>query len=165
MLFPDKPEFHATYKLLNVKNHNLYTDKFVLNVIDLTCIHLATEQDRLYGTDKWAAFFKAKTWEELKMLTKQMPSLQSSVETLYQLNADEQIRETCDRFLRAEARERGYEKFIAKQAREIEKKDAQISEQASQLSEKNAQISEQEKEIATLKARLAEHGIPSDLRD
>ena len=41
----------------------------------------------------WAAFFKAKTWEEMRMLAEKKPGLQSSVETLYQLNCDEQIRE------------------------------------------------------------------------
>lgn len=33
-LFPEYPEFYATYKLINVKNHHIYTDKFVLNVVD-----------------------------------------------------------------------------------------------------------------------------------
>ena len=81
-------------------------------MICLTCIDLATKENKLYGTDKWAAFFKAKTWEELKMLTEQMPSLKSSAETLFQLNADEQISETCDRFYRAEARERGMKNIL-----------------------------------------------------
>ena len=93
------------------------------------------------------------------MLTKQMPSLQSSAETLFQLNADEQIRETCDRFYRAEARERGYEKFIAKQERIISEKDAQLSEMNAKLSEQTDTISEQADEIFRLKALLEEHGI------
>lgn len=46
------------------------------------------------------------------MLTEQMPSLKSSAETLFQLNADEQIRDTCDRFYRAEARERGMKNIL-----------------------------------------------------
>lgn len=29
------PEFYATYQLLNVKNHELYSDKFVLSVVNL----------------------------------------------------------------------------------------------------------------------------------
>ena len=107
-LFKDAPEFHAVYQLLNMKNMHAYTDKFSLHVIDLKCIDLATEEDKTYQTDVWAAFFKAKTWEEMRMLAERKPGLQSSVETLYQLNSDEQIRETLDRFVRAQRREQGY---------------------------------------------------------
>ena len=91
-----------------MKNMHAYTDKFSLHVIDLECIDLATEEDKAYQTDVWAAFFKAKTWEEMRMLAERKPGLQSSVETLYQLNCDEQIRETLDRFVRAQRREQGY---------------------------------------------------------
>ena len=144
-LFPNSPEFHATYKLLNIKNFHEYTDKFVLHMVDLKCIHLATKEDKAHEMDKWASFFKAKTWEELIMLANQMPTLQSSVETLYQLNTDEQIRETCDRFIRAESRERGYKNYIAKLTEEV--------------AEKDAEIAKQEKENEYLKSLLAEHGI------
>lgn len=144
-LFPDSPEFHATFKILNIKNFHEYTNKFVLHVVDLECIHLATEEDKAYETDKWASFFKAKTWEELIMLADQMPSLQSSVETLYQLNTDEQIRETCDRFIRAENRERGYKNYIAK----LTEENLKLSEEKSNQAEK----------ITQLESLLAEHGI------
>ena len=144
-LFPNFPEFHATFKLLNIKNLHEYTNKFVLHVVDLECIHLATKEDKAYETDKWAAFFKAKTWEELTMLANQMPSLQSSVETLYQLNTNEQIRETCERFIRAENREKGYKNYISMQAEEITK-----------LADEN---SIQAEKITQLEALLVEHGI------
>ena len=45
-LFPECPEFYATYQLLNVKTHTLYSDKVRLSVLDLTRIDLATEEDR-----------------------------------------------------------------------------------------------------------------------
>lgn len=67
-LFPDHPEFFATYNFLNVKNYSLYSDKIQLSVLDLTCIHLATEEDKFYQIDYWASLFKATTWEEIKML-------------------------------------------------------------------------------------------------
>lgn len=57
-LFPDFPEFYATYKLLNVKNYHLYSDKFTLSVIDLTQIDMATEEDKNWGIDYWARLFK-----------------------------------------------------------------------------------------------------------
>ncbi|MDE6530853.1 MAG: Rpn family recombination-promoting nuclease/putative transposase, partial [Lachnospiraceae bacterium] len=69
-LFQDSPEFFANYYLMNAKNHRIYSDKFRLSVLDLTQINLATETDRAYRIDCWAALFKATTWEELKMLAK-----------------------------------------------------------------------------------------------
>jgi predicted transposase/invertase (TIGR01784 family) len=35
-LFEDKPEFYATYKMMNVKNFNIYSDKLTLGVVDLS---------------------------------------------------------------------------------------------------------------------------------
>ena len=154
-LFPDKPEFHATYKLLNVKNHNVYTDKFIINVVDLTRINMATKEDKLYGVDKWAAFFKADKWEDIIMLADQIPSLQTSVETLYQLNTDEQIRETCDRFIRAENRERGYKNWIASQAEELAK-------QKDELANKDAELASQKEELANKDVKLASQKVENE---
>ena len=52
-LFPDNPEFYATYYLMNEKNHHIYSDKFRLSVVDLTQINLATDEDRRYEIDRW----------------------------------------------------------------------------------------------------------------
>jgi predicted transposase/invertase (TIGR01784 family) len=46
--FPEAPEFYASYKLMNVKTHHLYSSKFVLNVLDLNHINLAAEEDKRY---------------------------------------------------------------------------------------------------------------------
>lgn len=62
--FPDYPEFYATNKLMNVRKHYIYNDKFTLNVLDLNQINLATGEDKAYKIDFWARLFKAKTWEE-----------------------------------------------------------------------------------------------------
>ncbi|MBO5281790.1 MAG: Rpn family recombination-promoting nuclease/putative transposase, partial [Lachnospiraceae bacterium] len=62
-LFPENPEFYATYRFLNEKNHMIYSDKLRISVLDLTRIDLATEEDRMYGIDHWAALFKSGTWE------------------------------------------------------------------------------------------------------
>ncbi|MDE7206300.1 MAG: Rpn family recombination-promoting nuclease/putative transposase [Lachnospiraceae bacterium] len=61
--FPDYPELFATNKMVNIKNNYIYNDNFTLNVLDLTQIHLATEEDKAYKIDYWAKLFKAKTWE------------------------------------------------------------------------------------------------------
>lgn len=127
ILFSDFPEFHAIYKMQNIKNHNNYTNNFILHVIELNSIHLATKEDCDYGIDKWASFFKAKTWEDIRMLANQNPSLLSAAETLYQLNMNDQLRETCERFIKAEARENGYKNKIANQAATIAELTAEIA--------------------------------------
>lgn len=65
-LFPDAPEFYATYRLMNVKTHKIYSDKLCLSVLDLKHIELATEEDKAYQIDYWARLFKATTWKELR---------------------------------------------------------------------------------------------------
>ena len=67
-LFPEQAEFYATYRMLNIKNHHLYSDKLTLCVVNLKETALATEEDKAYNIDYWARLFRAKTWEDLKML-------------------------------------------------------------------------------------------------
>ena len=161
-LFPGLPEFHATYKMQNIKNNNIYTDKFILHVIELPCIHLATEEDRHFDIDKWASFFKAKTWEDIRMLTDQTPSLQSAAETLYQLNMDEQLRETCDRFIRAEARENAIKRLTAKLQQdnaELTQANTELTHTVENLTQSNTKLTqtnlEQKAEITRLKSIIA----------
>jgi len=60
-LFPDYPEFYATYMIQNIKNHQLFSSKIRIGVVDLNHTELATEEDIQYGLDKWVALFKSKT--------------------------------------------------------------------------------------------------------
>ena len=60
-LFPEYPEFFAKYRMMNIKNHNVYTTKFNLYVVDLTQIELATQEDVDTGLVYWTQVFKAKT--------------------------------------------------------------------------------------------------------
>ena len=45
-LFPESPEFYAQYKMMNVRTHEIYNDKFALNVLSLRQTERATEEDR-----------------------------------------------------------------------------------------------------------------------
>ncbi len=94
-LFDKYPEFYATNKLLNVKNHHVYSDKLTLSVVDLSRIDLATEEDKEYHIDYWAKLFKATTWEEIKMLAAKDQYIDEASKTIYRLSTDEQIRKRC----------------------------------------------------------------------
>ena len=100
------PEFYATYQLLNVKNHHLYSSKFTLSVVDLTQTKLATKEDKRYKIDHWARIFKAKTWEELKMLAQNNEYLKEAADSIYKANSEEIVRQQCRAREDAERRER-----------------------------------------------------------
>ncbi len=182
-LFKEEPEFYATYRIMNEKTHHLYSDKLRLSVLDLTQIKLATEEDKRYGIDHWAALFKSTTWEELKMLSESNKYLQEAVSTVYQLSQDEIIRQQC------EAREEYYRientrklelemaKEEARQAKQasiqqnriIAEKEQAIAEQKQAITEQKQAIAEQKRTIADKDARiqqllqkLTEHGISTE---
>ena len=99
-LFKDAPEFYSTYRLTNQNNGKIYTDKFTINVLDLTKIELATDDDKDYGLDYWAKIFKAKTWEDLRMIAAAYDNKESFTEdlitTIYDATSDEAIRLQCE---------------------------------------------------------------------
>lgn len=70
--------------------------KLKLYVVDLTCMNKATEEDKNRGIYDWARFFKATTWEEIKMLAEHNVFLEEAAETVYQLSAEEKIRMPCE---------------------------------------------------------------------
>ena len=95
-LFPQEPALYSKYMFTNVKTHTIYSDKLQLFVVDLTKIDHATDEDRFYGLHQWAKFFKATTWEEIKMLVEENKDLAEAAETAYKLSTDETIRQQCE---------------------------------------------------------------------
>ena len=94
-IFPEYPEFFAKYRMMNLKNHHVYTTKFNLYVVDLTQIELATQEDIDTGLVYWTQVFKAKTWEELRQMAERNQELQEATEALYVYNQDEIVKEQC----------------------------------------------------------------------
>ena len=141
-LFPDAPEFYATYRMINIKNHSqVYSDKFTLSVVDLTQIDNATEDDKSSKIDYWARLFKAKTWEELQMLAKNDEYLLEAATSIRIANEAEIIREQCRAREDALRRERTLERD---KNRLLAEKTALLDENASlrkQLAELQAQSS------------------------
>ena len=89
-LFPeDQSHFYSKYMLMNVKNHELYSDKIQINVLQLNQVNHATEEDKVHNIHLWAEFFKATTWEELKMLAKEDPIFREASKTIYNLTLED----------------------------------------------------------------------------
>lgn len=105
------PEFYSEYKMMNTKNHEIYSDKFILRVLNLKILDddsIVKEPSDLYY---WAKLFQAQTWEEIKMLAEKNSYIGDAVVTLHQMSEDEKIREQC----------RGREKYNRDMAAAIEK--------------------------------------------
>ena len=106
-------------------------------MLDLTRTDLATEEDKQYQIDYWAALFKATTWEELKMLAEKNDTIAEATETVYKLSEEEMIRLQC------EAREDYYRR--QKDAEILkERQERRMQEQAQQIQEREQQIQELE---------------------
>ena len=133
-LFEDAPEFYSEYKMINAKNHRIYSDKFILRVVDLSKIELAIEEDKAFQIDYWAHLFRAKTWEELKMLAKDNDYLQEAAESLYIANADEIVRQQCRAREDAERRERTLVRDLRIAEEKLAKKDEMIRELQDRIS-------------------------------
>ena len=131
-------------------------------MLDLNHIELATEEDKAYGIDYWARLFKAKTWEDLKMIAKQNVALKQATETLYALNCDQTIRDMCRAREDAIRHENRMKRELAEANAAIAEKDAAIAEKDSAIADKDAkladakaEIADKDAEIARLKAELA----------
>ena len=64
-------------------------------MLELNQIELATDEDRLYGIDHWARLFKAKTWEDLRMVVEKNKYMSAAAKEMYERNSDEIIQEQC----------------------------------------------------------------------
>ena len=150
-LFKESPEFYATYKLINVKKHNVYSDNLVLSVVNLSRIDLATDEDKKYQIDYWARLFKATRWEEIHMLASENTYINEASNTIFRLSAEEDIRKQC------QAREdyyreiRTFKKIIAEKDALIERAIAEKSLIEKTIAEKDSDIQRLQAEIERLK--------------
>ena len=144
-------EFYSEFMLLNTKNHEVYSDKFSLRVLNLNQIENVSEDIRndLYY---WAKLFKATTWEEIKMLAEKNDYMGETIVTLHKMTEDEKIAEECA------ARER-YERdtlsIYRKGLREGRaEKDNIIAEKDNIIAEKNNTIADLTKQLKELQKKM-----------
>ena len=127
-------EFYSSFKLTNAKTGMIFSDDFEIRTLDLTKIHLATEEDKRYNIDKWASLFKADTWEKLKDISKQNIFMEEAAKSMYIFAEDERVREELIRQKEFEADQRWLHKTIDEQSRRIAELEAIIAE----LKQKNS---------------------------
>lgn len=155
-VFPDHPTFYSTYKLMDNKDHYVYTDKFSIDVVDLTKINLATKEDRLYNIDKWAQLFKATTWEDIKMLAAQDVYISKAGETYYEITADEHERQLAEAREDVLRRERATKRREEKLLKELAEVTQNLESASKELDVTRLAMTEKDQRIAELEAQLAE---------
>ncbi|MDE7239274.1 MAG: Rpn family recombination-promoting nuclease/putative transposase [Lachnospiraceae bacterium] len=138
-------QFYSHYFMINETTQEIFSDKLRLSVLNLTQTALATEHDRQSGLTRWAAAFKATTWEEFQMLAEEDVLFQKVSDALYLLSENREIAEQCRRMHEAEARRKHWEKLEENYAtleKAFEEKKRALAEQESVLAEKESALAE-----------------------
>ena len=108
-------------------------------MVSLNQEKIATDEDRCYGIDKWVRLFKAKTWEELKMVASDNSYMTSAVESIYLSNEDKNVRKIArerEDYLRHEA----YTKKRLAQLAELEENISSLKADYDNLKTDNANL-------------------------
>ena len=153
------PEFYASYQLLNKKTLRPYSDKFLLRVVNLKQIDLATEEDKANHIDYWARLFTATSWEDIKMIVQNDSFLSAASQSLYESNADEITRQKCrarEEYFKRERALKNMTEEVNFLNQQLAEKDSVIAEQNKQLAQSTKQHEQDKAEIAKLKKQLAE---------
>ncbi len=138
-LFPESPAFYTKNMIMNTITHKVFNDKFILSVLCLTQRNLATEEDRLWQIDTWAELFKAKTWEDIKMIAQTNHTLTNAAESLFQYNGDDMIRQRCLAREDYERHERTVNKKIQDLTQSLTESKQRIAELEAELRSRNIQ--------------------------
>ncbi len=120
-------------------------------MLDLTQIDRATEEDKCFGIDRWAALFRATTWKELRMITKNNEYMDDGAQVLLTMNSEQTIRDMCYFRERAEIEEKYQNDLIKKQEAELAKKDKDLAKKIKDLAEKDRIIAELQVQLASQK--------------
>jgi predicted transposase/invertase (TIGR01784 family) len=139
-LYENSKEFYSIYHLANDKSGRIYSDKIALHVLELNKEEYATEEDKAYHIDYWAKLFKATTWEELRMLAQEQQVLQSTVETIYRVNADDYVRAELEAREDGLRLQRTYDNEIKQQLKTIDEQQNTIDEQKNYIAELEAKL-------------------------
>lgn len=155
-------EFYAKYRLINLKNHHLYTDKFGINVLQLNHTDIATQKDINNNLVYWANLFKATTWEEFKTLAKNHPDIEEVGNLIFELNYDNQAKEILEgqRRYREQMNSQytaGYTDAEEKYEPVLAEKDATIANKDATIADKDTIIAEMSATIANLQAELEKY--------
>jgi predicted transposase/invertase (TIGR01784 family) len=161
--FEEQPIFYSRNLLMDIVQHRIYSSKFAVNVLDLSHIELATDEDKDWNLDFWAKLFKAKTWEEIKMIAKDNEYFTEASNTLCDLYENFNVRERCRDREDYELEQKYLHDTITKQAEELEQfkkdseqKDSMLEQQAKELDQSRKDNEQKDNTIEDLEKRIQE---------
>lgn len=125
-MFEEDNEFYDTFTLKNKNNKLVYTDKFIISVVNLKRINKASALDKEYKLDQWARLITAKTWEELKEISKGDSYMEATARKLFDMESDFAIREEA-------IRRQEYYAYVDSIKADNEAKDAEIARLKAEL--------------------------------
>ena len=128
-------------------------------MVDLNRTDMATDEDILYGIDTWANLFKATTWEEIKMITDNNPSLNSTAEAIFMSTANQDILEQC----RIREDNIVHEKLQAERMKYLENENETLTNKNETLTNEKQVLTEEKQllseRVAKLEKLLKDNGI------
>ncbi len=152
--FDGEPIFYSRNVLMDMNKHRIYSDKFQVNVLELKQIELATEEDKKWNLDFWAKLFKARTWEELKMIAKDNEYFTEASNTLCDLYADFNVRERCRDREDYELEQKYLHDTIEQMTKMHEQDQMEIRQKDILLEKKDAVIEQLRRELEEQKGNL-----------
>ena len=93
--FKNNNQLYSEYLLIEKNLHQIYSDKISIRMLNLTQIENVTEDERNSNLYKWVQLFKATTWEELTMVSKDDSRISEFVQMMHEMNDNPQIWEQC----------------------------------------------------------------------
>ncbi len=141
---------------MDVIQHRIYSSKFAVNVLDLSHIELATQEDKNWNLDFWAKLFKTKTWEEMKMIAKDNEYFTEASNTLCDLYADFNVRERCRDREDYELEQKYLHDTIALQESMLAEKDDMLVQKDGMLAQKDSELAQQAVELEEMKKKIQE---------
>ena len=141
---------------MDVIHHRIYSSKFAVNVLDLSHIELATEEDKSWSLDFWAKLFKTRTWEEMKMIAKDNEYFTEASNTLCDLYADFNVLERCSDREDYEFEQKYLHDTIAQQSDKIIQQESMLAQKDDMLAQKDGMLAQKDDILAQQAVELEE---------
>ena len=147
--FPNVDKLYSRFFMMEKDSHAVYSSLLQINVLSLLHLDKATTADRSSGLFTWARFFRAGTWEELKMLENEDSRIGSAIDTVFRLMCDDKVR------MQMEAREDFY-RIMDSYKEELKEQRAKIEEQSEELEKQRVKVEEQSEELEKQRVKVEE---------
>ena len=149
-------EFYSEYELLNIRTGTGYTGKFGIRVVSLNHLEDADEIDKktANGLYYWAKLFKARTWEELRSIAEENPSMESYIGTVRKLTAEEKVLQACEARRRYNTEMATYNGLLANVQQKLEKKEEELAVKEEALGIAEERLDSTEKKLDSTEKKL-----------